>query len=201
MEHAIEIGKPEGRTQFSGYAERLYEERRDERSSLSSSEFTMVMEGFLHEWACIGQCNLYIQAAEDPEVKEAVLTYRHDVCEPNLTEMKAILDGPGYMEPQPYNAETEHKSLEELGTLPNAAMSNAEIIVQMVFGTRGFMNHWTQGAGASMRTDIRDAFVRNWHRANRWNVAFYSLAVKKGFMMPLPTMDAKGLMRTTVMGG
>ena len=62
------------------------------------------------------------------------------------------------------------------------------------------MNHWNTGAAMSNRTDVCEAFHRNWHRANRWNVAYYDLAVQKGFMMPLPTMDAKGMMRTTMMG-
>lgn len=66
----------------------------------------MVNEGYLHEWVCMGQCNLFIQAAKDSEVL-----------------------------------------------------------------------------------------------ANRWHIAFYSLAVDKGYVMPLPTMDAAGLLRTATMGG
>ncbi len=58
-----------------------------------------------------------------------------------------------------------------------------------------------RGAAVSKRTDVREAFRRNWHRANRWNVAYYDLAVDKGFLMPMPTMDAKGLIRTAMMGG
>jgi hypothetical protein len=47
----------------------------------------------------------------------------------------------------------------------------------------------TQGAAASQRTDVRNAFARNWHRANRWNVALSALAVEKKFLMPfLPWM-------------
>ena len=42
---------------------------------------------------------------------------------------------------------------------------------------------------------------RNWHRANRWNVALSALAVEEKFLMPLPTMDAAGMMRITVMEG
>lgn len=161
----------------------------------------MVMEGYLHEWACMGMSNLYIQAATDADLKHAIETYCHDVCEPNLTELKVVLDGGGYMLPHPYNVESESKTVQEFGDLPNAAMSDAEIALQMFFGTRGFMNHWNMGAAASQRTDVRDAFVRNWHRANRWNVAFYAVAVGQNFLMPLPTMDAAGMVRTTVMGG
>lgn len=95
MATEIETGKPEGKTRFSGSAERFYEEKRSERGSLNSSEFSLAVEGYLYEWACTGMCNLYIRAAKDPEVKETVLTYRHDVCEPNLTELKAALDGNG----------------------------------------------------------------------------------------------------------
>ncbi len=39
----------------------------------------------------------------------------------------------------------------------------------------------------------------NHHRANRWHIAFHDLAVKKGFL-PLPSLDAKGLLHTTTMG-
>lgn len=197
----IEIGRPEGRTKFSTFADERYEKHKAGRSGLSTSEFTLVVEGYLHEWACMGQCNLYIQAARDSEVKEALLTYRHDVCEPNITEMKVILDDGGYMHPRPYNGESENKSLQELGTVQNVAITDAQIIVQMIFGTHGFMNHWNTGAAMSKRTDVREAFRRNWHRANRWNVAYYDMAVDKKYMMPLPTMDAKGMARTVMMGG
>lgn len=104
------------------------------------------------------------------------------------------------MLPQPYNAESKGKNLAGLPDIPDPSMSDAGIVVQMFFGTKGFMNHWNMGA-MSIRTDVRDAFVRNWHRANRWNVAFFASAVKKGLFMPMPTMDTKGLVRTAVMGG
>ena len=81
MTTTIEIGQPEGRTQYSDWPEGVYQKHfHDDRDSLSSSEFTLVMEGYLHEWACMGQCNLYIQAAKDPDVKQAIPTYRHDVA-------------------------------------------------------------------------------------------------------------------------
>jgi hypothetical protein len=200
MQAGIEIGTPEGRTRYSRFADERYEKRRHDRDSLSSGEFTLVMEGYLHEWSCMGMCNLYIQGAKDPDVKRALETYRHDVCEPNLTELTTILKKDGYKLPQPYNAESESKSVEELGTFDGSAMSDAQIAITMIFGTQGFMNHWNMGTMVSKRTDVREAFRRNWHRANRWNEAYYDLAVEKGYLMPLPTMDAKGLMRTTVMG-
>lgn len=53
------------------------------------------------------------------------------------------------------------------------------------------MMRWDMGAAASKRTDVRDAFVRNWHRANRWHVAFHALAMEKGYKKPLPTIKPK----------
>lgn len=198
---AIEIGTPEGRTRYSKFADDRYAKRKHDREGLSSAEFSLVVEGYLHEWSCMGMCNLYIQGAKDPEIKLALETYRHDVCEPNLTEMNTILDSGGDKAPQPYNAVTESKPIQELGTFERSAMSDAQIAITMMFGTQGFMHHWNIGAMASKRTDVREAFRRNWHRANRWNEAFYDLAVEKGFLMPMPTMDVKGMMRTTMMGG
>jgi hypothetical protein len=45
---------------------------------------------------------------------------------------------------------------------------------------------------ASMRTDVRDAFIRNYHRANRWHVTFYDLAVDKGHFTPLRDIPDPG---------
>jgi hypothetical protein len=197
----IEIGRPEGKTQYSDYAEQFYEKQRKNRDALSASEFWVVHEGYLREWVCMGQCNLYIQAAQEQDVKQAIEIYRHDVCEPNLTELQTILEQDGYMLPKDYNAKSAAKSVQELGDLPSTVISDEQIVLGMMFSAHGFMNRWNMSAAASKRTDVRDAFVRNWHRANRWHEAFYALAVEKGFMMPLPTMDIKGLMRTTTMGG
>lgn len=200
MAEQVEIGRPEGKTSYSDFADARYEKRRTTRNSLSASEFWMVMEGYLHEWVCMGQCNVYIQAARDTDIKLAIETYRHDVCEPNLTELKKILEDGGYSLPQDYNAVTEAKSLNELGQLLNAAIGDAQILTGMIFAAQGFMTRWNIGTASSKRTDVRDAFVRNWHRANRWHLTFYDLAVEKGFVMPLPTMDAAGMMRAAVMG-
>jgi hypothetical protein len=57
---------------------------------------------------------------------------------------------------------------------------------------------WNTGGTMSERTDVRDAFIRNYHRANRWQVAFHEIALEKGFLTPLPTMDAKGMIRAAV---
>jgi hypothetical protein len=66
------------------------------------------------------------------------------------------------------------------------------ITIAQWFGTRGFMTLWQNFAAMSQRTDVRDAFIRNFHRANRWHVVFHEMAVAKGHMSALPTMDAKG---------
>lgn len=65
----------------------------------------------------------------------------------------------------------------------------------------GFMMRWNTGTAIAKDPAVREAFQRNWHRANRWHMACYALAVEKMYMMEMPTMDAKGLMRTTLMGG
>jgi hypothetical protein len=66
------------------------------------------------------------------------------------------------------------------------------ITVAQWFATRAFMELWNSGAIMSQRTDVRDAFLRNYHRANRWHVAFYDMAVEKGYLAPLPNVEAGG---------
>ena len=193
-----EIGIEEGRTEFSDYALKRYEKYRNERESLSTSEFTMVIQGYLREYVCIGQCNLSIAAARDPEIKEAIRIYMSDVCYPNLKEMKQILDQGGYKLPVSLEKATRP---EEVADIQTNAIDDQMISVAHWFMVMGFMDLWNKGASMSQRTDVRDAFVRNWHRANRWHVASYDMAVEKGFLMPLPTMDAAGMLRTTMMGG
>ncbi len=51
------------------------------------------------------------------------------------------------------------------------------------------MELWNTGAFMSQRTDVGDAFLRNYHRANRWHVAFYDMAVEKGYLTPLPNIE------------
>jgi hypothetical protein len=47
----VEIGRPEGRTSYSDYAERYYAQAGTGRNSLSASEYVAVVEGFLREFA------------------------------------------------------------------------------------------------------------------------------------------------------
>lgn len=192
-----EIGRPEGRTSYTEYAERYYEEARGKRDSLSASEFVAVGQGFLREFVCMGQCNLYIASARDPEIKEAIKVYLEDVCNPNIQEMKKILEDGGYALPAPLEEATSPDKVPDMDT---NAINDRMITIAQWFGTRGFMTLWNNFAAMSQRTDVRDAFIRNFHRANRWHVVFHEMAVRKGHMMPMPTMD-EGMMRTTMMGG
>lgn len=41
-------------------------------------------------------CNMYIAAAKDPEVKEAIKTYLEEVCNLNFSSLKRILQDGGY---------------------------------------------------------------------------------------------------------
>nr|WP_015061140.1 hypothetical protein [Pseudomonas sp. K-62]BAM13976.1 hypothetical protein [Pseudomonas sp. K-62] len=193
-----EIGSPEGRTSYSSYADRYYERARDGATSLSASEYVAVVEGFLREFVCMGQCNLYIAAARDTQIKEAITVYLNDVCYPNLHEMKRILEVDGYMLPAPLE---EAVTPDEVPSIETNAISDRMITIAQWFGCRSFMTLWNNFAAMSQNTDVRAAFLRNYHRANRWHVVCHTMAVEKGHMMPLPTMDAKGLMRTTMMGG
>jgi predicted nucleotidyltransferase len=198
MSQQVEIGRPEGRTSYTDYAERYYEDARGKRESLSASEYVAVVQGFLREFVCMGQCNLYIGSARDPEIKEAIKVYLEDVCNPNIHEMKKILEDGGYKLPAPLEEATSPNDVEDLDT---NAINDRMITIAQWFGTRGFMTLWQNFAAMSQRTDVRDAFIRNFHRANRWHVVFHEMAVARGHMSPLPTMDAKGLLRTTTMGG
>jgi hypothetical protein len=96
-----QTGQIFGRTSYSGYADRYYEQARKKRKELSASEYTVVVEEFLREFVCMGQCNLYVASAKDPQIKEAIKTYLEDVCNPNIMEMKQILDDYGYGLPAP----------------------------------------------------------------------------------------------------
>lgn len=193
-----EIGRPEGRTQYTDYAERYYERTRGERKSLSASEFVAVVEGFLREFVCIEQCNLYTASARDSQIKEAINVYLNEVCCPNLHEMKAILESNGYMLPAPLE---EVVTPDQVPDIKMNGINDRMITIAQWFGTRSFMVLWNNFAAMSERTDVCDAFIRNYHRANRWHVAYHKIAVEKSHMMPMPTMDAKGLLRTTTMGG
>lgn len=192
-----EIGRPEGRTQYSDYADRYYAKARQGAAPLTASEYVAVVEGFLREFVCMGQCNLYIAAAKDPQIKEVTDVYLRDVCYPNLHEMKAILEGAGYMLPAPLE---EAATPDQVPSIDTNAINDRMITIAQWFGTRSFMTLWNNFAAMSQNADVRAAFLRNYHRANRWHVAYHGMAVEKGHMMPMPTMDAKGLLRTTMMG-
>jgi hypothetical protein len=178
------IGQEKGRTPYSDVPLQWYESQRNIRQKLNASEYYMVTQGYLREWVCMGQCNLYIQAANDPMIKKTIEIYRHDVCELNLTELKVILENGNYRLPAEYNAITESKSVWELGTIPTYAMNDRQILVGFIFSTEGFMNLWNMGATHSYRAEVRDAFLRNYHRANRWHLAFHAMAENLGFIEP-----------------
>ncbi len=189
VDHA-EIGQPEGRTRYSDYADRYYAKARAGATSLSASKYVAVVEGFLREFVCMGQCNLYIAAAKDPQIKEAIGVYLRDVCYPNLREMKKILEDDGYRLPAPYNAVSDAKSLEQLGQLRTDAIDDRMILVGHIFAVEGFMNRWNQGSALNHKADVRDAFVRNWHRANRWHLAALAMAEQMRLLEPQPSVRA-----------
>lgn len=128
----------------------------------------------------MGQCNLYIASVKDSQLKEAIKIYLEDVCNPNIHEMKKILEDGGYMLPAPLDEATSPDQVPDMNT---NAINDRMIGIAQWFAARSFMT------------------IRNYHRANRWHVTFHEIAVEEKFMMPLPAMDAKGLMRTTMMGG
>jgi hypothetical protein len=182
----IQVGREYGRTQYSEEAESMYEKKRHTRKTLDASEYYAVTQGFLREYVCMGQCNLYIQVLKNPMIRESMEVYRHDVCEPNLTEMKNILEEGGYELPAPYNAKTDAKSVEELGNLETDAIDDRMILVGHIFSVEAFMNRWNRGATLSHRADVRDAFIRNYHRANRWHLAAIVMAEKMQFIEAQP---------------
>ncbi len=108
------------------------------------------------------------------------------MCEPNLTEMKNLLEQGGYELPAPYNAERDARSTESLGSIDTDAIDDRMILVGHIFSVEAFMNRWNEGARHSHRAEVRDAFVRNWHRANRWHLASIAMAEKMQFIEPQP---------------
>ncbi len=134
----------------------------------------------------MGQCNVYIQLLKNPMPKQMMETYRHDVCEPNVTEMRNLLEAGGYSLPTPYNAERDAKSVPELGQLETDAIDDKMIVLDHIFSVEAFMNRWNEGARHSHRAEVRDAFLRNYHRANRWHLASITMAEKMQFLEPQP---------------
>jgi hypothetical protein len=183
------IGQENGLTPYSEFPIRWYESQRFIREKLNASEYYAVTQGYLREWVCMGQCNLYIQVAQNPEIKKIIELYRRDVCEPNLTELKVILERGKYKLPAPYNAISESMSVEELGNVKTEAINDRQILIGFKFSTIAFMNLWNMGATHSYRADVRDAFLRNYHRANRWDLAFYAIAEQMGFIEPQPRIN------------
>ena len=178
----IVIGEEYGRTPYSDEPLKLYESTRNNRTTLDASEYYAVSQGYLREWVCMGQCNLYIQTLKNPKLRQSMETYRHDVCEPNLTELKVLLEQGNYALPAPYNAAHDAKSTESLGRLDTDAIDDRMIMVGHVFSVEAFMNRWNHGAVLSHRADVRDAFLRNYHRANRWHLAAIVMAEKMQFL-------------------
>ncbi|GAA0738360.1 DUF3231 family protein [Sphingobium sp. SA2] len=183
MAQQVEIGRPEGKTSYSGYAERYYEQARSQRQTLSASEYVAVTEGYLREFVCMGQCNLYLGSAKDAKIKESIKIYLEDVCNPNIQEMKKILDDGGYALPAPME---ETKGPDDIREVDMNAINDRAIVIAQWFAIRGFMTLWDNFAIMSQRTDVRDAFIRNYHRANRWHVAIYEMALESGHLKPLP---------------
>lgn len=188
MENEITIGTDKGKTPYSGAAEKHYDEFRNDTDVLNAAEYYAVTQGYLREWVCMAQCNTNIQVAKSPEIKKSIETYRHDVCEPNLTELKVLLEKGNYELPKEYNAKTAGKSVEELGDIESGFISDEQLMIGHVFFVQAFMDLWNMGAIHSYRADVRDAFVRNYHRANRWHLAAIAMAEQKGFLPPQPAI-------------
>lgn len=74
----------------------------------------MVVQGSLREFVCMGQCHLYIGSAKDPQIMEAIKVYIEDGCNPNIQEMKKIVEVGVYPPPTP---------LEEATSLAKSAIS------------------------------------------------------------------------------
>jgi hypothetical protein len=189
--YQIEIGKEYGRTQFSEEAIKSYEKTRGNRATLNSSEYYAVTMGFLREHVCMAQCNLYLQILKNPMLQKSMLTYRRDVCEPNLTEMKKILEDGGYELPATYNGVSDARDINELGSIETDAIDDRMLLIGHIFSVEGFMNRWNQGAILSHRAEVRDAFLRNYHRANRWHLAAIEMAEKMEFIEPQPEIKLK----------
>ncbi|MDC3415199.1 hypothetical protein [Terrihalobacillus insolitus] len=185
------IGNEEGLTPYSDFPLQWIQSQQSIRPTLSASEYYAVTQGYLREWVCMAQCNMYIQIAQDPFIKKAIEIYRQDVCEPNLTELMVILKNGGYKLPAEYNAISASKSIQELGNIQTGVINDQQIFIGFIFSTMGFMNLWNMGAAHSFRTEVRNAFVRNYHRANRWHLAFHAMGEQMGFIQPQPEIQPR----------
>jgi len=91
-----------------------------------------------------------------------------------------------YPLPGPYNACSDQKKAKELGDVHTKAIDDRNIIIGHYFMVQGFIEIWKTGIMLSHRADVRDAFVRNFHRANRWHLAAREMAIQKGYLPPQP---------------
>lgn len=190
-DYTVEVGNEYGLTQFSEEANITYEATRGSRSTLDASEYYAVVMGYLREHVCMGQCNLYIQVLKNPMLRKSMLTYRRDVCEPNLTEMRNILQDGGYELPAPYNGVADAATIDELGSLETGAIDDRMLMTGHIFSVEGFMNRWNHSAAMSHKADVRDAFIRNYHRANRWHLTAIKMAEKMQFIEAMPDIETR----------
>jgi hypothetical protein len=172
----VVVGGEYGRRPYSEEAEDWYERTRGKRETLDGSEFYAVSNGYLREWVCMGQCNLFIQLLQQPPLRASMETYRNDVCVLNLTELKELLDQGGYQLPAEYNGVSQAFPRDDLDPLATEVISDRMIMVGHIFAVEAFMHRWNRGAAMSHRADVRDAFLRNYHRANRWHLAAITMA-------------------------
>ncbi|WP_205703086.1 hypothetical protein [Janibacter indicus] len=96
----------------------------------------------------MGQCNLYIAAAQDEELKELISLYLSDVCDPNVAEMQTLLESAGYELPLPLEAAPSNTD-----PVSTEAIDDTTIALGQWFATRAFMELWHTGAMGSPRTD------------------------------------------------
>lgn len=123
---------------------------------------------------------------KNPMIRQSMLTYRNDVCSPNLAEMRDLLEAGGYQLPASYNGEDQASGLEELPALDTGVIDDRMLLVGHIFTVEAFMNRWNKGATSSHRADVRDAFLPNYHRANRWHLAAIVMAEQMQFLEPQP---------------
>lgn len=186
----IVIGQEYGRTPYSGEPEKIYEATRGNSRVLHAPEYYALTQGYWREWVCMGQCNLFMQALKNPMIRQSMLTYRQDVCSPNLAEMHEPLRQRGYEPPAPFNGARDAKSLDELPQIDTAAIDDQMILIGHIFTVEGFMNLWNKLGTMTHDADLRDAFLRNYHRANRWHLATLAIAKKMQFLEEYPEIRA-----------
>ena len=123
-------------------------------------------------------------------IRQPMLTYRNDVCSPNVAEMHALFEQRGYEPPAPFNDQRDARSLDELPHLHTDEIDDTMILIGHIFVVEGFMNLWNKLATMTHDADLRDAFIRNYHRANRWHLATMAMAEKMQFLEGYPEIRA-----------